>query len=163
MAKEKKEATESKGELSSWEPFAELRDWHPFGRSFPGRMGRWLRDLEEEWPGVSARRGWLPALDVHETDDAYAVTVELPGARKEDVTVEFHEGLLTIRGEKKSEREEKKEQRRIVERHYGTFVRSFSLPRDADADHIEASFHNGVLTLTLPKSGAAKARTVAIK
>ena len=105
----------------------------------------------------------MPALDVNETDDHYAITVELAGARKEDVTVECEEGVLTIRGEKKSEREEKKEQQRFVERRYGAFSRSFSLPRDADGEHIEATFENGVLTLTIPKSEAAKPRTVSIK
>lgn len=158
-----KEGSEEKGALAAWEPFAELRDWRPLAAGLPARVERWLRDLEAEWPGLAPRGGWPPALDVNETDKHYAVTVELPGARREDVTVECDEGVLTIRGEKKSEREEKKEKRRFVERRYGTFSRSFSLPRDADAEHIEASFQNGVLTLTIPKSEAAKPRTVAIK
>ncbi len=154
---------EEKGALTPWEPFAGLRDWRPFGMGLSTRFERMLRDLEEEWPWPSARRGWMPALDVNETDDHYAITVELPGARREDVTVELEEGMLTIRGEKKSEREEKNEQRRFVERSYGTFSRSFSLPRDADGDRIEAAFENGVLTLTIPKSEEAKPRTVSIK
>ncbi len=160
MAEEKKARDEEEGALTRWEPFGELRDWRPFGMGFPSRLERWMREFEEEWP--TARRGLMPALDVHETDEGYAVTVELPGARKEDVTVEFHEGILTIRGEKKSEREEKNEKRRFVERRYGTFSRSFSLPRDADGERIKAVFENGVLTLAIPKSEAAKPRTVAI-
>ena len=161
MAEEKKSKKESKGEVTTWEPFDELRDWRPFGGGFPARLERWLREFDEDWPSV--RRGWMPPIDVSETDDHYAVTVELPGAQKEDVTVEFEHGMLTIRGEKKSEREEKKEHRRFVERSYGTFSRSFSLPRDADGERIEASFKDGILTLTIPKSEAAKPRTVAIK
>jgi HSP20 family protein len=163
MAKEKQEKEEPRSAVTAWEPFGELRDWQPFGTGFPTRLGRLLRELEEDWPWPSAGRGWLPALDVHETDDAYAVSVELPGVSREDVTVEVNEGILTVRGEKKSEREDKKEQRRFVERRYGTFTRSFSLPRDADGDRVEAGFENGVLTLTIPKPEAAKPRTVKIK
>ncbi len=165
MAEEKKqpEAEKEKGTVTTWEPFGELRDWRPFGAGLPARLERLLAGLEEDWPWASRRREWMPALDVHETDAEYAVTVELPGARAEDVTVEFQDGVLTIRGEKKSEREEKKEQRRFVERRYGTFSRSFSLPRDADGDRIEARFENGVLTLSIPKTEESKPRTVAIK
>ena len=163
MTEEKNEKKGSKGALTTWEPFGELRDWRPFGGRIPSLFERLMGDFEEDWPWPSARRGWVPALDVHETDDEYAVTVELPGARKEDITVEFNEGVLTVRGEKKSEREEKDEKRRFVERRYGTFSRSFSLPPDADGDRIEASFKDGVLTLTIPKTEAAKPRTVSIK
>jgi len=163
MAEEKKAKEGRKSAVSLWEPFSELRDWRPFGTGFPSRLERWLRELDEELPWTSAPGAWSPALDVTETDDHYAVAVELPGARREDVTVEFSDGVLTIRGEKKSEREEKDEKRRFVERRYGTFSRSFTLPRDADGDRIEARFENGVLTLTIPKIEAAKPRTVAIK
>ena len=163
MAEEKRAKEEKKSALTAWEPFAELRDWRPGSLGFPTFLERWFRELDKDWSWGAAGTGWLPALDVHETDGEYAVTVELPGARKEDVTVEFDEGMLTIRGEKKSEREEKKEQRRFVERRYGAFSRSFSLPRDADGEHIAATFDNGVLTLTIPKKESAKPRTVAIK
>lgn len=161
MSEEKETKEEAGSAVPFSEPFSDVGDWLPFGVSFPSRLDHWLRDLEKDWR--SARRGLLPALDVHETDDQYAVTVELPGASKDDVTVEVNEGILTVRGEKKSEREEKKEQRRVIERSYGTFSRSFSLPGDAEVDKIAASFENGVLTLTIPKSEAAKPRTVAIK
>jgi HSP20 family protein len=154
---------ESQKAVTAWEPFSDLREWRPFGRDFPARWGRWLRELDEDWPRASGRRSWLPALDVHENDGQYAVTVELPGMDKEDVTIEFDEGMLTIRGEKRSEREENGEKPRFVERRYGAFSRSFSLPRDADPDRIEARFDKGVLTLTIAKNEAAKPRTVAIK
>jgi HSP20 family protein len=161
--KKSREKEESRGSLTAREPFGELGDWWPFGRGRSSHLQRMLRELDEEWPGSFMRGGWLPALDIHETDGEYAVTVELAGARKEDVTVECHDGILTIRGEKKSEREEEKEKRRFVERRYGTFSRSFSLPSDADSEKIDAKFENGVLTLTIPKSEAAKPRTVAVK
>ncbi len=163
MAKEKKRTKEPTRAVEAREPFGELRDWRPLGAGFPARLERLLRQFDEDWHGPSTRGGWLPALDVHETDDQYAVTVELPGVAREDVTIEFNEGLLTVRGEKKSEREDKKEKRRFIERHYGTFSRSFSLPSDADADHIDANFKDGVLTLTIPKTEESKPRTIAIK
>jgi HSP20 family protein len=105
----------------------------------------------------------LPAVDVRENDQRYAVTVELPGVRKEDVQVELENGMLTIRGEKTSEREEKQEQCRYSERSYGSFSRSFSLPSDADADRLEASFKDGVLSLTIPRIEQVKPRAIAIK
>lgn len=159
--KKEKQAGASGGSLAAWQPFGDLGEW-PFGRR-SRRLERLLRELEEEWPGIRSEGGWAPALDVHEGDGKYAVSVELPGARKEDVTVECQDRVLTIRGEKKSEREEQNEKRRLVERRYGSFSRSFSLPADADAEKIEARFENGVLTLTIPKTEAAKPRAVAIK
>ena len=102
-------------------------------------------------------------MDVHENDTRYTVTVELPGTRKEDVQVELSEGMLTIRGEKKSEREETKERRRYVERSYGSFSRSFTLPGDANAERLDASFKDGILTITIPKTEESKPKRVAIK
>jgi HSP20 family protein len=147
--------------LSSWRPFEEFERWTG-GSLFPGRMGRLLDELSREWPAGHGR-AFLPAVDVAENDSNYTVTVELPGASKDDVHVELNEGILTIHGEKKSEREEKKERSRYVERSYGSFTRSFTLPRDADGDRLSASFKDGVLTITVPRSEAAKPRTIAIK
>ena len=167
MSEKKKKKAEQKGEsrgfLTAPEPFGELGEWWPFGRGRSGRLKRLLRELEEESPLESISGRWLPALDIHEADGEYAVTVELPGASKEDVKVECHDGVLTIRGEKRSEREEEKEKRRVVERRYGMFSRSFTLPSDALAEKIEARFKDGVLTLTIPKSEASKPKVVAIK
>jgi HSP20 family protein len=106
---------------------------------------------------------WTPALDVAESDAAYVVTVELPGAKRDDVTLEMNEDVLTIRGEKKSEREEKDEQRHYVERTYGSFSRSFRLPAHVDPEGIKASFRDGVLTVEIPKTEAQKPRMIDIK
>lgn len=165
MAEEKKqpEPEKEKGPVAAWEPFGELREWRPFGAGLPARLERLLAGLEEDWPWASRRREWIPALDVHETEAEYAVTVELPGARAEDVTVEFQDGVLTIRGEKKSEREEKKEHSRYVERRYGSFSRSFTLPSNADPDQIHASFRDGVLTVSIAKREQEKPRTISVK
>ena len=114
--------------------------------------------------GRPARRGQLlPAIDVSEDDGNYVVTAELPGVKREDVNVELEEDVLTIRGEKRSEREEKKEKRRFVERSYGTFSRSFTLPANADPERVSAAFKDGVLTVTIGKRPEAKPRVVDIK
>jgi HSP20 family protein len=100
---------------------------------------------------------------VSETDDAYVVAAELPGAKPEDVTVELHEGVLTLRGEKRSERDERREHARYVERTFGSFSRSFTLPQNANPEKVDASFTEGVLTLRIPKREEAKPRTINIQ
>jgi HSP20 family protein len=155
---EKKEETRSPARRS-WE----IEPWSVFGEGFlSGRMGRMMEDAFRDWP-ARGERAFVPAIDVAEGEGEYTITAEIPGARKEDVHVELHEGVLTIRGEKKSEREEKKERSRYVERSYGAFSRAFTLPRDADADRLEAGFKDGVLTVTVPRTEAAKPRQIAVK
>ena len=128
----------------------------------PG-VPRLSRALEEMFGLRPSRPGGIaPALDVAEDDDGYVVTVELPGASKDDVMVECHDGMLTIRGEKKSEREGKKEQHRWVERSFGSFSRSFALPTNAAGDRIKAHFKDGVLTLEIPKLEQVKPQTIDI-
>jgi HSP20 family protein len=159
-----KKAKEEKGEsgVTTWAPFAELEPWGLGSRRLPRLMEEMFREWPfRDWP--AARRSLAPAMDVHEDDKQYAISVELPGVKREDVHVELQEGMLTIRGEKSSEREEKKEQRRYTERSYGSFSRSFRLPPDADVERLDASFKNGVLTITIPKTEEAKPRTIAIK
>lgn len=151
--------------LTRWDPFSELAftRWDPF-RALVGR-GRLSRLMEEMFGERPFARGELltPALDLHEADNEYVVTVELPGVRKEDVTAEMTEGVLTVRGEKKSEREEKKERSRWVERSYGSFCRSFTLPANAIPDRIDASYKDGILTLRIRKREETKPKTIAIK
>ncbi len=162
--KAKDEKRESRS-VSPWRPFGELEPWPSlFGEwPFSSRFPRLLEEFGRDWPGGARGRGVLPAMDVSEDDRQYAITVELPGIRKDDVHVELQEGMLTIRGEKSSEREEKKEQRRYMERTYGSFSRSCRLPGDADGDRLDASFKDGVLTITIPKTEESKPRTIAIK
>jgi HSP20 family protein len=149
--KEKQIAT-----ASTWDPIRELelfRGRSPFRDSSMRTMGF----LDE------APSRWVPAMDVTENDDQYALTIELPGTKKEDVTVEFHENVLTIRGEKRNEREEEGEQRRYVERSYGSFSRSFTLPANAAGDRVRASFKDGVLAIEIPKREEAKPTVIAVK
>jgi HSP20 family protein len=160
-AREEKEGTRS---VTPWRPFGDFEPWPSLvGEGFLARrFPRLLDELFREWPATRARE-LVPAMDVTENEQRYTLTVELPGSTKDDVHVELQEGMLTIHGEKKSEREEKKEHRRYVERCYGSFSRSFRLPPDADAEHLDASFKDGVLTITIPKTEEAKPRSIAIK
>jgi HSP20 family protein len=154
-------ADKEKG-ITRWDPFADLGfpDW---GLDFPriGRLRRWL----DEGFGETARRAGVisPVVDITEADGEYLVKAEVPGVKKGDLTLEVREGVLTLRGEKKEEREEGKDKARRLERVFGAFSRSFSLPADANADRIEASFSDGVLKITIPKRPEAKPTQVAIK
>ena len=147
--------------LARWDPFADLdifEGWSPF-RALRGVSPR-MRRLLEDSPGSAM---FAPLEDVSENDDEYVVTAEIPGSNKDDVNVEADHGVLSIRGEKKSEREEKKEQRHYEERSYGSFNRSFRLPSNANADRIDASFKEGILTVTIPKSEESKPKVVSVK
>ncbi|MEZ4279137.1 MAG: Hsp20/alpha crystallin family protein [Myxococcota bacterium] len=104
-----------------------------------------------------------PQVDITESADEYRVHAELPGVSKDDVTVELEHGTLTIRGEKKSQRDEKNEKGRRLECSYGAFSRSFALPADADADRISAKFKDGVLDVSIKRTAASKPKQVAIK
>lgn len=152
--------------LSRIDPFAELdpfSGWSPFRDwgLLPTRLGRLLG---EPIGAPAAMRGRLaPAVDIAEDDDRYVVTVELPGSKKEDITVEMKDGMLTIRGEKRNERESRKEHSRWIERTFGSFSRSFTLPSNAVADRIKAEFHDGVLTIEVPKAEEAKPKVISIK
>jgi HSP20 family protein len=102
------------------------------------------------------RWGSVPAVDVSKTDTLYEITVELPGMAPADVQVKLSDGLLTISGEKKSEKERKDEDAYVSERRYGSFLRSFRLPDDIVADKIEARYANGVLSITVPRRAKAQ-------
>jgi HSP20 family protein len=112
--------------------------------------------------GAPSLSGWSPAVDVRENDDGFVVTAELPGLSSDDVEVNVENGILAISGEKKEEREEGGSAH-VVERRYGRFQRNFSLPRSVDNAKVDASFENGILTVSLPKAATAKARKIAIK
>jgi HSP20 family protein len=146
---------------TAWQPLENLRQ----------EMERMFDDFRAEFGGSPFRRGRLsleplfrrewgrglsPAVDVVEKDNAYEVTVELPGMSEKDIDVKLAGGMLTITGEKSEEKEEKKKDIYVSERRYGSFQRSFSVPDDVDAEKLAASVKNGVLTVTMPKSAEAK-------
>ncbi len=105
---------------------------------------------------------WSPAVDVFEAGDDIVVKAEIPGIDREDVAVEVKDGILTLRGERKFEKEEDRENYHRIERSYGTFVRSFALPSSVDPDKVEASLRDGVLEVKLSKKEETKPRKVKV-
>jgi HSP20 family protein len=105
---------------------------------------------------------WTPRTDVAETKDSVTIKAELPGLEAKDVEVAISGDVLTIKGEKKQEKEEKDEHRHLVERSYGAFSRMVRLPAPVAADKIKATFKNGVLTVTLPKTEEAKQKAIPV-
>ena len=114
---------------------------------------------------VNCSFGKAPAVDIAEKDKEYEITAELPGMDEKNIDVKFADGILTIKGEKTEEKEEKKKDYYLSERRFGSFQRSFQVPDGVDADKIDASFKNGVLTVILPKSAQAQKseKKIAIK
>ena len=102
------------------------------------------------------KRRWVPAVDITQTDKGYEITAELPGMEDKDIEVKLANGVLTIRGEKRDEKEEKNKDYYVRERSFGSFERSFQVPENIDTDKINAGFKKGVLTITLPKSAEAQ-------
>ena len=145
-------------DLVQWRPFREVtrlrnemdRLWDEyFG---PGR--RAFQPMEETW---------LPAVDVAETGDKVTVKAEIPGMEAKDIEISMVGDTLTIKGEKKAEREEKDENYHMVERSYGSFSRAMKLPAAVAADKVEATYKNGVLTVVLPKKEEVKPKAIEIK
>jgi HSP20 family protein len=128
-------------------------------------MFKGFAPLLGRWPMTRPGEGlyeFLPPADVVEHEKEYLVKIDLPDVKKEDVKVLFDDGVLTVRGERRVEKEEKGEKVHRTERFYGSFERSFMLPEDVDPKLIHAETKEGVLTLTLPKTATPKAKPVAI-
>lgn len=146
--------------LTRWTPSAELfRD--RFSRLFDQAFSDY-RPTFESGEDVSSRN-WLPAVDISETDEALLLYAELPGMTKEDVDITLENNLLSIRGERKFEKDVKKENFHRIERTFGSFARSFTLPSNVRSDEVKASFADGVLQIEIPKAEEAKPRKIAIK
>jgi HSP20 family protein len=105
---------------------------------------------------------WVPSVDVSETDGEYQIKAEIPDVKKEDVKVTVEDGVLTIQGERKHEKEEKGKKYHRVERSYGSFIRSFTLPDLVDEEKVKAEFKDGVLNLQLPKPEKAKPKAIEV-
>jgi HSP20 family protein len=166
----KTEGQKPEPSAGEWRPLANLRReidrlFDDFGWGVARRpAGRTLFDVEPFWRGELSF-GRAPAVDIAEKDKEYEITAELPGLDESNVEVKFADGLLTIKGEKREEKEEKKKDFYLSERRFGSFQRSFQVPEGVYADKIVASFKDGVLTVTLPKSPDAqkKEKKIAIK
>jgi HSP20 family protein len=149
--------------VSRWDPFRDLLTIQDemnqlFGRAF-GERGQQGQGAE----GGQALRAWAPALDISEQKDAYVVTVELPGVSPEDLEITLEDGLLTLQGERRFQQESSDQQYHRIERRYGSFRRSITLPSQVQADAIEAHFENGVLTVRVPKAEEAKPKKIEVQ
>ena len=147
--------------VSRWDPFQDLLSiqdemnqlfTRAFGRERPGQSGEPVQ-----------HRLWAPALDISERKDAYVVTVEVPGVKPEELDITLEDGLLTIQGERRFTQESSDQQFHRVERRYGSFRRSITLPSQVQADQIEASFDNGVLEVVVPKAEEAKPKKITVR
>ncbi len=131
-----------------WRPTGHLGDLTRWGDAFDRLFSE---VVPANWDSLLSGRGWNPTVDIYEEEGAIKVKAEAPGLTKDDITVEVHEGVLTIKGEKKEETEETDKKFYRAERRYGYFERSFALPENVDPDAIKASYKSGILELTIPK------------
>lgn len=131
-------------------------------QSFPlNNLDEVLSDLMG-WNKGNVMRSWAPDVDIAENHDSYEIHAELPGMREEDFNITLNNNVLTISGEKKREVKEEKDNFVRVERSYGRFERSFSLPNNIVGDRVAANYADGVLRITLPKAEEAKSRTIKV-
>ncbi len=137
--------------LARWNPF---REFEEFFNHYP-RLGKGLGGASQE---LMTAADWAPAVDISETPQAYLIKAELAGVRREAIQVTVEGGQLRLSGDRKFEKQEKDKKQHRVERFYGSFSRSFSLPDDADEAQIKAEYRDGVLNLTLPKRETATPR-----
>lgn len=121
------------------------------------------RFFETGWPEAPTLGAWEPTVDITEDKEAVTVKAELPGVEQNDIGVSLQDGVLTIKGEKHAEKEEKDKRYHRVERSYGTFVRSIRMPAAVEAGKVTAKFKDGVVVITLPKAPEAKGTTIAVK
>ncbi len=153
---------DSMSALTRWNPWREMEelqrrlwsvfDWSPLRRT----------SLTTDEENITVPE-WAPAVDIIEDDKEYLIKVELPEVQKDDVKVTVEGGTLTISGERKAEKEEKGRKFHRLERFYGRFERSFTIPDDAEADNVKAEFKDGVLRVHLPKSEKARPKQIEVK
>jgi len=140
-----------------WEPLKDLM-------TAQTDFGRLLREAFGPFSGETelSTRAWAPAVDIYETDNDIVLKAELPGVEPKDVEVRVEDNTLYLKGERKFEKEVKEQNYHRVERSYGTFARSFSLPNSINAEKVKAEFKDGLLTITMPKREEAKPKTIKI-
>lgn len=152
--------------IMKWKPFKDLESWNPF-KEFQLLANRFGPLFDEMFPYEKGSESWLsqwvPAIDIYESDDAIKISAELPGLDKKDVEITVENNVLTIKGEKKLDKEIKKERYYRCERCYGTFTRSFTLADYVDPESIKAQFKNGILEIAIPKKEHAKPKEITIE
>ena len=134
--------------LAKWDPFEALFEFQKAAQSV-------ARPVNKD--------DWLPSVDIHEDKEAFYFDVEAPGIKKEDFDIKVENSILTIKGERKREEEKKDKNYYRIEREYGTFARSFSLPDTADSEKVSAEYKSGILHVKLAKKEVAKPRQIEVK
>ena len=146
--------------LRTWDPFKELNEMENRLATMFGRAPVRKNGEKDEAMTVAE---WAPLVDITEDEKEYLIKAQLPEVKKDDMKVSVQDGILTIAGERKSEKEEKNKKFHRVEWAYGSFSRSFTLPEDADADKVAGDFKDGVLKVHVPKSEKAKPKKIEVK
>ncbi|HUA66435.1 MAG TPA: Hsp20/alpha crystallin family protein [Alphaproteobacteria bacterium] len=146
--------------LTQLDPFRGMENLQNHLATLFGRAPVRRQDGQEESMTVAE---WAPLVDISEDDKEYLIKAELPGLKRDDVHISVEKGVLTITGERKFEKEEKDKKHHRVERAYGSFVRTFIVPDDAEADKVAAKFQDGLLTIHIPKSEKAKPKQIEVK
>lgn len=144
--------------LIRWDPFREIS-------TLQERMNRLFSEVARRSPVAEEeiiQGAWIPPVDIFETGDSIVIKAELPGISKEDITLEVKENTLSIKGEKKFEKDVKEESYHRVERSYGAFQRAFSLPGTVQQDKVKAKFRDGILEVTIPKAEEAKPKQIKV-
>jgi HSP20 family protein len=139
-----------------YNPFAELEDFPTGLRLFQDSINRLFSDQ-------GSSRPWAPPVDIFETDNELVLKADLPDVKMPDVDIQIENGTLTLKGERRFEKDEKNKGFHRIERSYGSFVRYFTLPETVDTENVRADYHNGVLTVTLPKKEVAKPKSVKVQ
>lgn len=141
--------------IVKWDPWREMEDL--FDRY--AKSAGLPRAASQE---PLATQDWSPRVDISETDGEFVIKAELPEVKKDDVHVSVDNGVMTLRGERRQEKEEKGKKFHRIERHYGSFSRSFTLPDNVDASKIKATFKDGMLNLQLPKTTKSKPKSISV-
>lgn len=142
--------------LIKWEPLREIEDM--FDRYT--RAMNWPSNRDQE---LTRTGDWSPRVDISETENEFVIKAEIPEVKKDDVKVSVDNGVLTIQGERKQEKEEKGKKFHRVERYQGSFVRSFTLPDNVDETKVKATFKDGMLNLQIPKTAETKPKAIEVK
>jgi len=139
-----------------YNPFADVEDFPTGLRLFQDSINRLFSDQ-------NATRPWAPPVDIFETDNELVLKADLPDVKMEDVDIQIENGTLTLKGQRKFEKDEKSKGFHRIERSYGSFVRYFTVPETVDSENVRAEYSNGVLTVTLPKKEVAKPKAIKVQ
>jgi HSP20 family protein len=142
--------------IVKYNPFVDADEFPTGLRLFQDTVNRLLSDQ-------ATARSWAPAVDILETENELVLKADVPGVEQKDIDIQLENGTLTLKGERKFEREEKNKGFHRMERSHGSFVRYFTVPDTVDAEHVRAEYANGVLSVTLPKKEIAKPKAIKVQ